>query len=183
MTSAWFLGAAHGVAQDDSTVRSTLDPIRSDGQDAEQQNAPDWNEFENDASGQLSGLAPRVAGSDTVDAAKYVPWWIAAASGGHNIIVDAQVASSGTAAARESAGQHGHGSMQFAQGIEPVIRDGAAYGQDYFVSNAAGANEGAGNYMAPADSDNWLMSITQTRAEKESRKAFQSSNLSAFLYQ
>lgn len=183
MTNAWFLGAAEGVPQHESEVRSTVEPVRDDSQDAESSHAPDWNEFDNDSSGELVGLTPRVAGSDTRDTEKFVPWWSALATQNHSKQINDQVATSGTAAARENAGQAGHGTMQYAQGIEPVIRDGAAYGNDYFSTNPAGANEAAGMYMTPADSDNWVSALAQNSAEARSRKAFQASNLNAFLYQ
>lgn len=183
MTAAWFLGAAQGVPQHENEVRSTVEPVRDDGRDAEQAHAPEWNEVDTDASGELVGLSPRAPGSDTRDSAQYVPWWSALASTNHNKLIDEQVATSGTAAQRESAGHAGHGTMQYAQGIEPVIRDGAAYGNDYFTSNPAGANSAAGLYMTPTDSDNWVSALAQNDAEARSRKAYQASQLSAFLYQ
>src|SRR5690606_32540474 len=112
MTNAWFLGATHSVPQSESEVRSTLEPIRNDSTSAEQVDAPEWNEFESDDSGELVGLAPRVAGSDTVDTVQSAPFWAGLATAEHNQIIDRQVAASGTAAAREMAGDAGHGTMQ-----------------------------------------------------------------------
>lgn len=178
MTSAWFLGSAMGVPQDDSVVRSTIEPVRTDGETAEQTAPPDWNQFDTDESGQLTGLSPRVAGSDTHDTEKYVPWWTRLASYAHNILVDEKIASSGTAARREETGQQGHGTMQYAVGIEPVIRDGAAYGNDYFVTAPKDIQEGMGAYMTPPNQDNWLQGLAQANATKDSRKAYQ-----ATLYQ
>lgn len=181
MTNAWFLGANNSLPQTESEVRSTVEPIRTDSQSAEQVDAPEFNEFDTDESGELVGLSPRVAGSDTVDTVKSAPWWSALATAEHNQIVDRQVATSGTAAARETAGQAGHGTMQYALGIEPVIRPGAAFGNDYFVSNPADIQDGAGAYMTPPDTDNWAQTVAAASAEKASRQAFQSTNYAALL--
>lgn len=183
MTSAWFLGAAQGVPQDESVVRSTMDPIRDDNQDAETEHPPDWNELDTDQSGELSGLAPRVPGSDTVDTQKYSPWWTPLAQINHNELTDNQVSSSGTAAARESAGQQGHGTTQYAIGIEPVIREGAAYGQDYFDAGERGANVDGGHYMTPVVSDDWANAIAQQAATDRSRRANQSAQIQAWFTQ
>jgi len=177
-------GSQNAIAapMDESAVRSTLEPVRTDGELAEQQHAPDWNEHDTDESGQLKGLSPRTVGSDTIDTAKYVPWWTRAASALHNVFIDQQVASSGTAAAREEAGQQGHGTMQYAIGIEPVIRDGAAFGNDYFASHEAGIQDGAGSYMQPDPSqNNWATQVAAANARNNSRKAYQSTLYKNFL--
>lgn len=181
MTNAWFLGAAGSVPQTSNEVRSTVEPVRTDNVSAEQVDAPEWNEFDSDESGELVGLSPRVAGSDTHDIEQTAPFWAALATAEHNQIVDRQVATSGTAAAREMAGEHGHGTMQYALGIEPVIRAGASFGNDYFVSHSADIQDGAGAYMAPTENDNWAVALAAANAEKNSRKAFQSTQYDAFL--
>lgn len=183
MTAAWFLGAAEGVPQHESKVRSTVEPIRDDSTDAEQHKPPDWNELDTDSSGELVGLSPRVAGSDTIDTQKYPAWWIPLSGVNHNELVDNQVASSGTAASRESAGQQGHGTTQYAEGIEPVIRDGAAYGQDYFDAGEADIQEGSGHYMAPVVSDDWANSLAQNDATNNARRAAQSSVINSWFTQ
>jgi len=181
MTSAWFLSAASAVPQDESVVRSTVEPVRHDNATSEQTHAPEFNEFDSDESGELSGLTQRMVGSDTRDTEKTPPFWAALATVNHNRVIDDQIASSGTAASRELAGQTGHGTMQYAYGIEPVIRDGARFGNDYFVSNPADIQDGAGAYMTPPDQDNWLTTLAQTNAEKASRDAFMATQYRAFL--
>jgi hypothetical protein len=165
----------------EAEATATVEPIRTDGEMAEAQHAPEFNEIDTDESGQLLGLAPREVGSDTVDTDKYQPWWAAAASTPHNILVDEQVASSGTAAARELAGQQGHGTMQYALGIEPVIRDGAAFGNDYFLSHDATIQDGAGDYMNPLGDDNWANAVAQSVGTANSRDAFNDSLYASFL--
>lgn len=187
MTNAWFLGAANSVPQTENEVRSTVEPIRSDGPAEEQSPpgmaGPDWNEHESDNSGQLIGLSPRMLASDTIDSTQYRPWWAAAASYDHDKIVDDQVATSGTAAAREESGQQGHGTMQYALGIEPVIREGAAFGADYFAAHDAPIQDGAGVYMAPATgiSSRWGVQVDAAYAAANSRAAYESSMYNAFL--
>lgn len=170
----WHVGDSQGAGMTTREATATVEPIRDDGQSAEMQHAPGWNEIDTDESGELLGLAPRVVGSDTIDTEKYAPWWAAAASSNHNKIIDDQVASSGTAAARELAGQQGHGTMQYAIGIEPVIREGAEYGNDYFTTNPAVIQEGMGDYMTPTG-DNWAAALSQSVGTSNSRQAFNDS--------
>src|SRR5437899_1956860 len=126
----WYVGSTGATPLDESSVRATVEPVRTDDEGSELQHAPDWNAVETDQSPQLKGLSPRGKGSDTVDTQKSVPWWIALASQNHESPISDQIASSGTAARREEQGQAGHGTMQYAIGIEPLIRDGAAFGND-----------------------------------------------------
>lgn len=181
MTSAWFLGAGYGVDQDESVVRSTVEPVRHDGENTESANAPDFNEVETDDSGQLPGLAPRVVGSVTHDSVQFVPGWLDLASNLANVHTDSQVSTSGTAAQREARGEQGHGTMQYAEGIEPVIRDGATLGSEYFESAPTVIQDGAGEYMTPTDTDNWFTTLAQQNANADSRLAFQGTNYQSFL--
>lgn len=178
MTNAWFLGASHSVQQDESDVRSTVEPIRTDPQNAEQADAPDWNEnaTENtDESGQLVGLSPRVAGSFTEESEPNTdPARLALAVSPHNELIDRQVATSGTAAGREEAGEAGHGTMQIEIGIQP-LNPAERFGNDYFVAAPLTANEGSGDYMTPVDTDNWLQKVAQENANKQGRLAAQGS--------
>jgi hypothetical protein len=156
-------------------VRETSEPVRKDGIGAEAQHAPEWNEVETDASPQLLGLSQRMVGSDTIDTEKSAPWWAGLASADYESVIDRQVSSSGSAARREEAGQSGHGTMQYALGIEPVIRDGAQYGNDYFLSHDRDIQDGAGQYMTPDENGQWLNVVAAQRARTDSRKAYQSS--------
>jgi CubicO group peptidase (beta-lactamase class C family) len=181
MTSAWFLGAAQGVPQDESVVRSTVEPVRTDPQSAEADNPPDFNEFESDESGQLTGLAPRVAGADVTDSSQYRPGWLGLASDQKNIIIDQQISTSGSAAKREEAGEVGHGTMFFEQSMEPVVRDGAFFGNDYFAVGDTDIQSGAGLYMTPPGDDRFLQAVLQSQANTDSRKAYQATQFNAFL--
>jgi len=67
----------------------------------------------------------------------------------HNLLIDRQVSSSGTAAAREASGQFGHGTASYAIGIEPTgdLREGGKLGNDYFSAGKPDIQNGAGSYM------------------------------------
>ena len=180
MTSAWFLGAANSVPQDESEVRSTVDPVRTDNERAEQENAPDWNEHNSDNSGQLMGLAKRDVGSATYDRERNAPINMGLITASRNQIINDQVATSGTAAAREAAGQRGTGVLQYAIGIEPA-NPAQVYGNDYFLRDSLNANEGSGSYMAPPEQDNWASQVAQVNATKNAREAYQGSLYQRFL--
>lgn len=181
MTSAWFLGAAHSVPQTENEVRSTVEPIRTDGVNAEAHRDPDWNEFSSDNSGELVGLTPRVKGAETTDTEKYARGDLALASVNYNAVIDNQVATSGTAAQRESAGQAGHGTMQYAESLDPVIRPGGAFGNDFFNVMKPPTQDGAGDFMNVTDTDAWNNAVAQTSANANARRAYQGSVYSAFL--
>lgn len=173
MTSAWFLGATHSVPQSESQVRSTVEPIRDDGENAELKEAPEYNELETDNSGELVGLSPRDVSGHTVDIEKYPPWWADKASTNLNVHTDDQVSSSGTAAQREMAGIQGHGTTQYEESLEPVVRDGATYGDDYFVTAPSGIQDGMGHYMESPIEDQWAGIAAQSTAIANSRAAYQ----------
>lgn len=177
----WHVGDSHGSPMTEAQAQATTEAIRDDSVNAESQRAPEWNDFQSDDSGELIGLAPRTKGADTTDTEKYSPWWADNATVNHNAIIDNQVATSGTAAAREMAGEQGHGTMQYANSIEPVIRAGAAFGNDYFLSNPAVIQDGAGAYMTAINDDNWAQAAAQSNANATSRQAY-NATLSAALF-
>ena len=172
MTGAWALGLAHSVPQTENEVRSTVEPIRTDPQNAEADSPPDWNEEDtSDESGELVGLSPRVEGSYTVDTEKYVPPNLDLINVNRNELIDNQVASSGTAAARESAGIQGHGTLQYAEGIMP-LNPAEKYGNERFQSKPLTANEGSGDYMTPVSQDQWVQQVAAATAQQRSRDAY-----------
>lgn len=178
-TLMWGVGAIDETATDPDDARATTEPIRDDGENASSDDSPEFNELETDESGELDGLANREVAAHVNDSEKVDPWWIRLLTN-HNQIVDNQVSSSGTAARRESGGEHGHGTMQYGQSIEPVIRDGASFGNDYFITNDSGIQDGAGEYMSPFDSNNWVNAVHHSKATQNSRDATQASMYDAF---
>lgn len=166
MTSALYaVGSTEPVPQTEEEARPGLEPLRTDGP-AEATEAPDWNELHTDDSGQLiGGLSRRTVAGDTHDTLTYLPWWsslIGNIERGISTVFNRQ-ADMGTAAAREVAGEQGHGTMQYAVDIDPVIRPGQAFGNDYFSVMPKAVQEGAGFAMQPIDNDTWLHAVAQER--------------------
>lgn len=144
MTLQWF-GDLDGVPADEAKVRATTAPVEVDAPPAEAESDPEFNAVETDPNPNLGGLATRQVASDWHETEKYSPGWAAQATAPHDAIVNEQVATSGTAASREMAGQFGHGTMSYAVGIEPTIRDGAAFGNDYFAADKRDIQENEGD--------------------------------------
>lgn len=173
------------VPVSEETARATLEPITEPDITAEAPHAPDYNEFINDPT-IFPGIAPHQAESTTTAPERYVPWHAPKASTLFNAPIDAQVSSSGRAAALELSGVWGHGTMFREEGIEPVIRDGAAYGEDYFEALHAGVQQTTGDYMSEASGggtivDNEWKAVAQANAVANSRLASRSTLFDTFL--
>lgn len=134
MSVMWF-GDLDGVPLDEAKVRATTAPVIIDAAPAEAKDSPEFNQVETDQNPNLGGLSNRNLASDWHPSEKYSPFWADSATRQHDIVINEQVATSGTAAAREMSGQFGHGTMAYAVGIEPTIRSGGAFGNDYFAAN------------------------------------------------
>jgi hypothetical protein len=188
MSSLLFAGQFHtGLTEDEA--QSTVEPIRTDGDDASAKVAPEWNEIDSDESGQLVGLSPRVVGSVTEPSGKQTEEAPTGITMGTyetafdgNQDVSRRQASNGTAAAREEAGQFGHGSIQTEIGIEP-LNPAQEYGNDYFAVPDPGANYAGGAYMTPAQGDNWPQQVAQARATTQARANVQSTLYTNFFSQ
>lgn len=132
------------VPVDQEAVRSTTQAVDPD-RPAAMMDAPEWNEFQTDPDPAL-GLGPRSLASEWHGREKFVPQNLdepsAVAEGFARQSVDQS--SKGTAAARERAGQTGPGTVPYAVGIEPYIRDGGAFGNDYFARQERSPQEGTG---------------------------------------
>lgn len=140
------------VPVDENTVRNTATPVEHDAPAAMAESAPDMGEVETDHNPHL-GLVNRQVASKVGGGQKFIPPWLGEVNSNadHNDIVNRQVSSSGTAAAREAAGQWGHGTAVYAEGIEPVgdLRDGGKMGNDYFAAHDPAIQHTAGDYMTP----------------------------------
>ena len=62
--------------------------------------------------------------------------------------------------------------MQITRGLSPELRDGAAFGNDYFVADDKIIQEGSGEYMEPTATDNFYAAVQQRAAVTNSRRAF-----------
>jgi len=124
------------IPTDENAVRSTATPVDPGRDAAETPNAPEFNEFDTDPHENV-GMSTRGVSGDYTPIEKFSPSWADDVDQAHNAndTINKQVSSSGTAAARERAGEYGHGTMAISRAIEPVLREGGAMGNDYFAAN------------------------------------------------
>lgn len=169
------------VPADEAEVRSTVDPSVPDAPPAEAAGPPEWNEVETDPNPH-NGLATRQVASDWHQPEKYAPGWAEQANVTPSFAtVNARQAQVGTAAAREMAGEFGHGTAAFAIGIEPTVRDGGSFGADYFAAEDRGAQDGIPNQMSLAPGvDHDDVSATAAAAMGASRDATAASTYAAW---
>jgi hypothetical protein len=152
------LYALHTVRAPDEELqaRATTEKLPVVEEPAEAEAAPEFNEVIVSPVPH-AGLSTHQVASQWNEPEQYVPGW----SGNANVTpsfarINEPQASAGTAAGREMAGAFGHGTVAFAQGIEPVIRPGAVFGGSYFAVNGDptdrqdGVQRGMGSYMEQA---------------------------------
>jgi hypothetical protein len=154
MTSL-FMGALvrTGVPADEAVVRNTATPVDHDAPAAMQDDMPMMGEVETDSNPNL-GMESRQLASKWTEGRRDAPDWIptVATQDESNQIVNRQVSTSGTAAAREAAGVTNK-NLSYAVGIEPVgdLTEGGKMGNTYFVRHDRPIQDGMGNYMTPAN--------------------------------
>lgn len=135
MTSLFF-GQLNGIGvpADEKVVRSTATPVEHDAPAAMQTDAPMPQEVETDPNPDL-GMVNRQLASHWTEGSKINPtWdWQVAETTTSTEIINSQVSTSGTAAAREEAGET-HKNLSYAVGIEPVdgLIDGHRMTNNYF---------------------------------------------------
>jgi hypothetical protein len=147
MSTLLYGGHVEHAPVDEQLARATTEPVDIDAPPAVEKDTPEFNEVERDHQPH-AGIVTSNLASHYVPSRQYVPGWADNAQVTPSFAqVNAQQATSGTAAAREMAGQQGHGTMAYAIGIEPVIRDGGAMGNDYFAAERPGVQPTAGAVM------------------------------------
>jgi len=166
-----------GVPVDEKVVRSTATPVDDTAPPAVEDNPPDFNEIPQTDPNPNLGMVNRQTASHWVEGEQYAPFWGAevAEQVEHNLIIDRQVSTSGTAAAREAAGQFGHGTASYAVGIEPVedLRDGGQLGNEYLAVGKPDIQETAGSYMTtPPGYDQGITSKVNETGKANSRERF-----------
>lgn len=152
MTSL-FMGAllTNPVPADEKDVRNTATPVNNIKPAAEQDSMPDPQEFVNDPDPSL-GLGPRQLGSEWIQGVPVDHTFRKGSVAGvttSTAMINGQVSTSGTAAARESVGKV-HTTLSYAVGIEPVgdlASDNAKFGETYFKRNDRDIQAGMGNYV------------------------------------
>jgi hypothetical protein len=177
----WNLGWTQPVIEDPDKARIINEPVRSEDSETEPVAAPEFNEFESDDSPELMGLSKRQQASFYEPSRQYVPAMLDTATENHNVLIDNQVATSGTAAAREAQGIQGHGTTPVTIGIEPEIRPDAQFGNSYFNAGPRLVMDGSGDYMSPPVADKWAQAVAQDIATKQARQAYQGSLYDQFL--
>jgi len=171
-----------GVPVDEKVVRSTATPVQEDAPPAVQQDTPDFNDagLETDENPNL-GMVNRTLASHWVEGEQYAPFWQGQVTDQwtHNSLIDKQVSTSGTAAAREAAGQFGHGTASYAVGIEPTqdLREGGQFGNEYFDVGKQPVQETAGNEMSiPPGYDQSTKGMAAATGKTNARLAVQAAN-------
>lgn len=163
------------VPVDENIVRMTTSPVTPDAPAAMADTAPDHNEVETDPN-PLLGMATRQLASTWHEPQKYAPAWAGSVDSAdeHNAIVDRRISSSGTAAAREAAGEFGHGTLAYAEGIESVgdLVDGGKMGNEYFTTVAKPVQSNTGDYMTtPPGTDQDVSSRVSAVGKSDARDA------------
>lgn len=182
-----FMGAINygGVPADEMVVRTTATPVLKDAPAAMADHAPDRNEVETDQNPNL-GIGGRQLASTWHQPEKYAPGWAGEVNDAHlhNDLIDRQVSSSGTAAAREMAGEFGHGTIAYAEGIEPVadLVDGGKMTNNYFTVDKDGGNPNSLTGVQPANGlDRAAVSDASAAGKTAAAKAAQRSMYAAFV--
>lgn len=182
MSTAFFASHRAPIQPTEPEVLSTLDPVEPDNPPAETDSEPEYNQVETYPYNVGGPINRHDLTGHTEPSERYLPWHSARAENtDYAQLINEQVSTSGTAAARESAGVWGHGTMQRTETIEPQIRDGAEFGSDYFAANQLGANETGGDYMTAQVSNNQANAIAQAFATDNAHVASQSTLYGAWL--
>lgn len=176
MTSLFFGVLRDGTPADEKVVRATAVPYDVDKPAAMQDSMPDRGEVANDPDPNL-GMVDRQKGSLWIQGIRNAPFWRknVDSSMQHNLIVDQQVSTAGTAASREAQGEWGHPSASYAVGIEPVgdLTDGGKMGNEYFKAVDKEIQETADPTMmsVPPGYDQSVKGRVAAEGKVEARKA------------
>jgi len=162
--------------------RDTAPAKRDDAPEGYEDGGPEFNERRFDSSSELKGLSKRNVPGDVHGIIKYEPERAAQYIPDYTATIDSGIAQQGTAAQRELSGAWGHGTISYTDSIDPLIRDGAGLGGEYFVPNdKAPAQYGAGQYMSSPVREFDYGMAAQKLAAQNSRKAYQGTNYAAWL--
>jgi hypothetical protein len=137
-----------GVSPDEETVRATTEPVRVDAPADVDPAAPENISEVVVATTPHAGISTAQVASHWIEGEQHAPGWADQAQVGPSFSrINDNQAVLGTAASREMSGEFGHGSASYAMALEPVLRDGAVFGQDYFAADHPGIQPAAGRYM------------------------------------
>lgn len=137
-----------GVSPDEETVRATTEPVSLDAPpDVDPSEPENISEFPLSDTPHAGIHSSQVASNWTEGEQHPVSWLDQAQVGPSFSRINDTQAVVGRASGLEAAGTFGHGSASYAYAMEPVIREGGEFGQDYFMSDHPGIQPGAGIYM------------------------------------
>lgn len=184
MTSLFLGHLRNGIPADEKVVRNTAETVNHDEPPAMADDAPEMGEVETD-SNPTHGMQPRQLASKWTDRMRSVPEWIGNVSNGtaHNAIINEQVSSAGFAPSKEARGEWGHGTIPYAEGIEPVgdLRDGGKYGNEYFAALKRPIQDTAdNNALTPVSGNSDTNSNVAATGKVYARQAAMSAVYSAF---
>jgi len=162
-------------------VRATTETVDKDAPPAVEHDAPEFNEVER-SEARHSGLRLSNLASHYIPSHQYSPGWAGNAQVTPSFaMVNEKQAVVGTAAGREMAGQFGHGTMSYAIGLEPTIREGGAFGNDYFTADHRGIQPSMGSYMEMAPGyDRDISAALSSQAKVDAHEAVASGYTSAW---
>lgn len=172
MSTLFYSMTRSAIPDDLDNVRSTVTRVVDDAPSM-QEHAPEVNEIVTDPLTD-GGLTGHALASKVTPSVRYAPANTDKDGTQFNASVNAQVSSSGTAAAREAAGRWGHGTILKVEGIEPVLGDGRpGFGDTYFkAGHDHVAQDGAGKFMsAGPNSDPQTVAGSAATAARAAREA------------
>ena len=150
MSTALYVLHRVDAPQEQKQVRSTTETVDRNAPAAVERDAPEFNEVERSEQ-QHSGLRLSNLASHYIPSHQYAPGWAGNAQVTPSFAgINERQAVVGTAAGRELSGEQGHGTMSYAVGLEPTIREGGAFGNDYFTADHPGIQPSMGSYMEMA---------------------------------
>ncbi|GIH29366.1 hypothetical protein Aph01nite_76760 [Acrocarpospora phusangensis] len=169
------------VPADEAAVRSTLEPVDQGEPQAEAPRPPEFNELFTDQNPH-NGLPTRMVASDWTESERVAPFWAGHANPTDDYaIVNRRQDQAGTAAARELAGE-GTASLPWANGIEPVIRDGGSFGADYFAVEQEGIQPTMGAEMTiPPGTDQDVTAAVAATGKRNTRRAAAAASYEAWI--
>ena len=176
------LGSTHYAEspQDEGDVRSTVNVVNNDKQPAVAESTPDFNATERDPDTE-GGLTTRAVADHVTPSTQYQRP-NSNANTDFAAPIDSQISTSGSAAAREDAGQWGHGTLHYQNATEPTIREGAAFEDVYFAAVKPPIQDGTLDYMIPSRTpDDGTSQTVQQASKAAARRAVERNAYQRFL--
>lgn len=146
MSTLFFTARSGDLTPSDTleNVRSTVTTVDPDSDASVATTTPEEGRLETDPTTD-GGLTTHQVSSQVTPSERYAPSTVS--RGDHSQALNNSWSSSGTAAAREEAGQWGHGTA-YAQDAMTRIPDGTAFSEEYFERERRGMNEHVTPYMS-----------------------------------